>query len=275
MDDARAEPPGFFAGMTYPLRGARFVFRTHPVLMRYWLVPIVVTVAAFAGLVSVLVQYHTEIVASVWQPTQSPGVLGWLTRTLHSMLDWLLAIVIFALGGFAILLGSSVLAAPFNEALSGAVERIQGSLPSNTGSVASTLADILRSVGMELGKLLVLGAIMLPLLILNVVLPPVGGPLLVIVGPLISVTYVAIDYTDWPAARRGVDLRGRLLLLRHHPRPLLGFGIAAWALLFVPGLNLLLMPAAVAGGTLLYLDLEVWVRGEASVDAPVGPTFPS
>jgi uncharacterized protein involved in cysteine biosynthesis len=43
--------------------------------------------------------------------------------------------------------------------------------------------------------------------------------------------------------------------LKHWPA-MLGLGAAIWALLFVPLLNVLFMPAAVAGGTLLFLDLH-------------------
>jgi len=38
--------------------------------------------------------------------------------------------------------------------------------------------------------------------------------------------------------------------------PMFGFGTGVWLFLFIPFLNLFFMPAAVAGGTLLYLDLE-------------------
>jgi len=35
-----------------------------------------------------------------------------------------------------------------------------------------------------------------------------------------------------------------------------GFGTGVWILLFVPLVNLFFMPAAVAGGTMLFLGLE-------------------
>jgi uncharacterized protein involved in cysteine biosynthesis len=45
---------------------------------------------------------------------------------------------------------------------------------------------------------------------------------------------------------------------------MLGFGFAVWACLFVPLLNLVFMPLSVAGGTLLFLDLEAGIRGGSS-----------
>jgi uncharacterized protein involved in cysteine biosynthesis len=48
----------------------------------------------------------------------------------------------------------------------------------------------------------------------------------------------------------------RLRRAATHRAAYLGFGATVAALLFVPFLNLFLMPAAVAGGTKLFLDLE-------------------
>ena len=58
------------------------------------------------------------------------------------------------------------------------------------------------------------------------------------------------------AARRGWPIRARLGLLGRHPWLMFGFGLAVWGCLFVPLLNLAFMPLSVAGGTLLFLDLE-------------------
>ena len=52
----------------------------------------------------------------------------------------------------------------------------------------------------------------------------------------------------------------RLRLLRSHPGPLLAFGLCVWCFLFIPLVNLLLIPAAVAGGTLLFIDLGLGTR---------------
>jgi CysZ protein len=275
MSEQRTGPPGFFGGLTYPVRGMRFVFRTHPGLVRYWIVPVAVALVAVVILIAALVQHREELAASVWTPPDTDGTVGWLLAVLQSLTGWVLAAVILAVGGVGILLTSNVVAAPFNDALSAAVERLEGTLPAGAPTLVSVAADVARSISVELGKLLLLTIVLGPLVVLNLALPVLGGALLAIVGPLITVSYIAIDYTDWPAARRGVGFRGRLSLLRRHPRALLGFGVCAWALLFVPGLNLLLMPANVVGGTLLFLDLEVRRSGEASVDRAVGPAFPS
>jgi uncharacterized protein involved in cysteine biosynthesis len=42
----------------------------------------------------------------------------------------------------------------------------------------------------------------------------------------------------------------------------LGFGASVWVLLLIPLVNLFFMPAAVAGGTMLFLDLHPSKDGE-------------
>jgi len=70
---------------------------------------------------------------------------------------------------------------------------------------------------------------------------------------------------DWPAARRDATLGDRVETVKKHVRPLVGLGIGVWFLVHVPFVNLLFMPAAVAGGTLLFLDLD---GGSSSPDPP-------
>jgi CysZ protein len=101
---------------------------------------------------------------------------------------------------------------------------------------------------------------MLPLWILSFIVPVAGHLVYVAFGFLFSATYLALDYTDWPASRRDERIRVRLARARAHRWAYLGFGAMVSVLLFVPIISLFLMPAAVAGGTRLFLD----VTGEGS-----------
>lgn len=260
---------GFFSGLSYPIRGMRFVFREHPGLVRYWIVPVILTLLAFVGLGWAVIEHHAVWVARIWSPVPASGATGYAVRTLLVALDWLLVLLALALGSILVLLSTTVIAAPFNDALSAAVERIEGTLPEGRNAIADVTRDLVRSVVLELAKLAALFGLMTPLLILNLLLPAVGAPLAFMVGFAVTLVYLAIDYTDWPAARRGRGVRDRLRALGRDPGPFLGFGLATHALLFFPGVNLMLMPAAVAGGTLMFLDLER--RGEATAKEGVGP----
>lgn len=247
--------PGFMRGLTYPLRGMKYVFIEHPKLARFWIAPIAIVVSLLVGLVTLVARNHEVWLAKLWSPPSGEGawnsVLSWTYRAL----DTGFVVVAVLVGSVIVVLASSVIAAPFNDALSAEVERLEGRRPPNH-LAPSLLLDLLRSVVIELVKVGLWFTVMVPLLVLNVVAPLVGGPTLALVGPLVAIAYIALDYTDWPAARRGLSVRVRLHRIGHNSGPLLGFGLVAWTLLWVPGLNLFLMPGAVTGGTLLYLDLE-------------------
>ncbi len=281
---------GFFAGLGYPLRGARFVYREHRGLARLWVPPIVLTAAALAGAAWAGWHFRAQAVDALWAPPQGTGWLASFERELHSLLEWVMAVVLWVTGLVAVALGTSVIAAPFNDGLSAAVERLyfndredhatlppagqapagptlpRSSLrprargePSHAGHPTPPPVGVLRSVaqgvGLELRKLALYAVVMGPLFVLSLALPSVLTLVDSAVGFGFTALFLALDYTDWPASRRGLPPRVRLGMARAHPRALLGLGLGIWVLLFVPLLNLLFMPAAVAGATLLFCDL--------------------
>ena len=101
----------------------------------------------------------------------------------------------------------------------------------------------------------------------------IGQILYTAFGVVFTSAYLALDYVDWPASRHDRGVRYRFGMLRRHTSAMLGFGTGVWVLLFVPFVNLFLMPGAVAGGTLLFLDLEPGTRATSRVNqAPEPPS---
>jgi CysZ protein len=105
---------------------------------------------------------------------------------------------------------------------------------------------------------------MLPLLAVSLLAPGVGPIVQGAVGFSFTALFFAIDYVDWAASRRELPARRRLRWAFAHLRPMLGLGTGIWLLLLVPIVNLVFMPAAVAGGTLLFLDLELGAPADRS-----------
>lgn len=249
------DPRDFFRGLLYPVRGL-VILRRHPGMMRYWLPPIVLTTLALLISVWLASRYHDDALALLWTP---PGQGDW-QHWLLSALYWVVRAVAFVLGvGLAMLVTvvlANLFAAPFNDALSEAVEEVETGQPAPAFSLTRALRDLGRSVGLELVKVSIYAAVMAPLLVASWLLPGVGQALYMVFASLFTWLYFAIDYVDWPASRRGLGWRARLGLLRVRPFLMLGFGFAVAICLFVPLLNLCFMPFAVAGGTRLFLDLE-------------------
>jgi CysZ protein len=252
---------GFFAGLRYPFRGARFVFVEHPRLARFWIPPVLITAAAVVAVALLAVDWRGELLDAIWSSPTGEGWLATVARYLHSALGWVLAIAIFLIGVIAVALTSSVVAAPFNDALSEAVERIQGSKSASSLTLMGVLRDLRRTLVLECAKLSLYLVVMVPLFVLSLTVPVAGPAIYAVVAFYFTTIYFALDYVDWPASRRGLGLRKRIGLLAHHFGAMLGFGIGVWLFMYIPLLNLLFMPGAVAGGTLLFLDLTPQRQG--------------
>ncbi|MBW2263039.1 MAG: EI24 domain-containing protein, partial [Deltaproteobacteria bacterium] len=151
---------------------------------------------------------------------------------------------------------SSLFAAPFKDRLSEEVERIYKKKQAPPFSWRRFLRDLLLTVRLELGKSAVYVVIMAPSFLLSLFVPVIGQVLYTIFGYLLTIVFFAVDYTDWPLARRGRGVRERVRILRKHFVRMLGLGTGVWLFVFIPFVGLFFMPAAVTGGTLLVLDLE-------------------
>jgi CysZ protein len=256
----RLGPADFFRGTAYALRGLR-ILRKYPELARYWVVPILLTALALTGSFVVATRYHDDLLSLLWRSPAGSDLLAGVLRGVY----WLVRAFFFlvTLGGLLLLsvLLSGLFAAPFNDALSEAIEEREGGLRSPPFSLARLGRDLLRSVRLELLKLVVFAAIMTPLTIFSWLVPGIGHLAAAGIGGLFTVVYFAMDYIDWPASRRGLGIRARLSLFSRRPWLMLGFGVAVWGCLFVPILNIAFMPIAVAGGTRLFLDLESELQG--------------
>lgn len=95
-------------------------------------------------------------------------------------------------------------------------------------------------------------------------LPAVGQTVVPVIGALVGGWALAVELTGVPFARRGMRLRDRRQILHRH-RPLaMGFGVGVFVCFLIPLGAVLVMPAAVAGATLLTRH----ILGEPNVPSP-------
>ena len=78
--------------------------------------------------------------------------------------------------------------------------------------------------------------------------------------PVLSTLYgafaLSFDFNESVWERHLPGFRNRLRFMREHLSAFLGFGLGAVVMMMIPFVNLLLIPVAVAAGTLLYLDIS-------------------
>jgi CysZ protein len=238
----------------------RFVYVQHPKLARFWIFPILITGMALLIVFYGAGSYYDDLGGAVWSLfpeswNEATGWVGGLLRALRWFIELIAGILITLLGLVLVLVLSSVVAAPFNDALSEAVELILTGEPAPAFSFSRMLADIVRTLRLELLKVLVYLAVVGPMFVASFVIPGLGQ-VISLVGLALTAAYLGIDYVDWPAARRNWSVRDRVAFARRQLPAVVGFGTGVWVLLFIPLVNLFFMPAAVAGGTMLFVALQ-------------------
>ena len=238
-------PAPALSGPQYLGEGLKLVLS--PGLRLFVLLPLTVNLLLFAGLIGFAVQEF-----SGWVDAFMPSLPEWLSF-LQYLLWPLFVLLVLVLVFFSFTMLANIIAAPFNGFLAEKVEvvvRGQDDFPAF--SWAELMAMIPRTVGRELRKL----AYFLPragaLLILSFV-PGVNllaAPLWIVFG----IWMMAVQYIDYPADNHKLGWNEMLAWLREKRWQSLGFGGITYLALMIPFVNILMMPAAVAGATLF------WVR---------------
>lgn len=232
-------------GFRYLLRGLALIWK--PGVKTYAFTPIAINVIVFALLFWWGIQEFEQLLQ--WMlPDQGNWWIDWLRPVL-----WVLfALLAFLLLFFTFTVTANLIAAPFNGALAAKVEAsLTGESPAETG-FAGIIRDAGPMIWNEIKKILYAAAWVVPALILFLI------PGLNLVAPLLWLLLMAwlmaLEYLDYPMGNHDMPFKTMRGQLRRR-RPLaLGFGAAVLAVAIVPGLNLILMPAAVAGATALWVE---------------------
>jgi len=238
-------PSSLLSGPQYLLAGLQLMLR--PGLRLFVLIPVLINLLVFAGLFYLLVMQFEQLLIALMPSL--PEWLRWMEYLLWPLFVALLMVMLF----FSFTLVASLLAAPFNGLLSEKVERlVRGGVTAPSFHWSELLAIAPRTFQREWQKLSYFLPRALGLLVLSFipVLNLVAAPLWLLFG----IWMMAVQYLDYPADNQGVSWEAMLRWLRQRRWRGLGFGGATYAALLVPGLNLLVMPAAVVGATLFWIE---------------------
>ena len=175
-----------------------------------------------------------------------PDWLAWLETLLWLLLSLLALLLVFF--GFSLL--ANLILAPFNGLLAEAVEnRLRGTAMPDTSFIA-LLRQLPGIMLDELGKLFYFAGLALLVWLLSWI------PVLNLFAPLawfaLAAWVMVVQYADYPMGNHGMRFGPQRRLLRRHPMASLGFGGATAVLTMIPLLNFIVIPAAVAGATVLW-----------------------
>lgn len=234
------------SGPAYLLRGFHLMWQ--PGVRVYVIVPLLINIVAVIGLFLWL-----------WPPIQTmvdswlellPSWLMWLSLLVWPLV-WLLAILAFCL---VLTITANLFGAPFNGFLAARVEEnLTGKLPeSGLGLWQEGLLGLVT----ELRKLLFFILWAVPLVVLSLVLFFLPGMnlLIPVLWGIFGAYMLALEYVDYPAANHNLSFAAKRRLLAQNRWLTLGFGGVVTLVTAVPLLNLLVMPAAVAGATAMWVE---------------------
>lgn len=227
-----------FTGAGYLARGFRLLL--HPALRRFVLIPILVNLLLFVALTAVLIQQFGYLLnlMMVYLPS-------WLEFLAWIILG-LLALFVVLIYGYSFSLITNIIAAPFYGFLAERAEE----LVTGTKLDGETLLQMIpRTILRELRK--VWYFIWRGLLVLLLAFIPVIGPF---IAALWAAWSMSIQYSDYAADNHQWPFRELRRSLRSRAQSSMGFGALVMLGTMVPLLNILVIPAAVIGGTLLWLE---------------------
>lgn len=247
-----------------PVKGAGYFLRGLSMLpekgiRHFVLVPLLINILLFGG--------------AIWFLIDQMGF--WIDYLLSSILpdwDWLEflryllwplvagSILIVVYYSFSIV--ANIIAAPFNGILSEKVEqRLRGELVTDEGWKA-VIALIPRAVAREISKLIYYLPRLLLLLILTFI--PVIGWIAPLLWFLFGCWMMAIQYCDYPMDNNKVSFKDMKAALKQRRFTSLGFGGLVSVGMMIPLVNMLVMPAAVVGATIFWV--EEYASGQGEID---------
>ena len=237
-----------------PLRGANFLLRGLEMLPQkgirnFVLIPLLINIFLFTGAIWLLFDqmgYWIDYLLSAILPDWD-----WL-QFLRYLLWPLIAGLVLILVYYSFSVVANIIAAPFNGILSEKVEQQLRGVTVTDSGWQEILALIPRTVARELSKLLYYLPRLLFLIILAFI--PVLGMVAPILLFLFGCWMMAIQYCDYPMDNNKVSFRAMKDSLKQRRLTSVGFGGLVSFGMMIPLLNLLIMPAAVVGATIFWVE---------------------
>lgn len=254
----------FLTGVGFLFRGFA-TWRTAPGLMLLGMVPaVLVGVALVAGLLAL--GLNVERLTSAATPFAS----GWDEpyRTGSRIITGLAFLVVgYLIVVFSFTTITLIVGAPFYEKIWRHVESKFGPVPDRGEHGFWRTAR----KGLVDGFRLLVPAVLLgvPLFFLGLV-PVIGQALVPTVGALVGGWFLAVELVGMAFDARGFSFSQRRAALKSLRPMTLGFGAATYLIFLIPGGAVLVMPAAVAGATLL----ARFELGEPTEPAAASPALP-
>ena len=235
----------FVTGAGYFLRGLAMTFQ--PGLRSFVMIPLIANVVLFSLmgwlLYGVITNFYDAAMLTVPEWLQ---VLSWVMTPLLWLVTGLMA-------GYASTLLVLMLTSPFHALLAGKVEEsITGEPMPALGSIAAALLEVPRALFREIRKFLYYVPMALAVLILTII--PMFNAFAPLGWFLLGAWMMSLQFVDYPLDNHRLPFRAVRDACAERRLSTIGFGGTVAFFTGIPLLNLVVIPAAVIGATLLWCE---------------------
>ncbi len=237
-------------GFIYLFRGLKLVL-TDRRLFRLSIMPFMVNTVLF---ILFFLSFNTlAYYLYTWIFTQLTQQWYWaiLSGVVVGILLFVVSLLVVLFGFVAVGL---IVASPFNDLLSSAVEeKLTGEIAESDQSFAQQALFIMTN---ETKKMMVFLLCQMALILLNII-PGIGQITFLILNPLFISFVMAYEFMGYTLDRRGFGFTEKKQYIFSQTGMSFGFGGIVGLSLLVPIAHFMLMPAAVAGGTMFVVENAV------------------
>ena len=235
------------SGALYILRAIKVVFSDWKIF-RLAIMPMFINIALFAAFFA---SFNYFIYDWVYSSVFAEVDMAWYWDALYWLGGAVLFIISIAVVFFGFVAVGLIVAAPFNEFLSAAVERkLTGSVEEAKQTPLELGLFIMKNESKKIGIILL---IQISIALIAFV-PVVGQAVFMILTPLFLSAVMAFEFTGYTLDRRGLSFKEKRAYLQERAPLAFGFGLSVAASLMIPIINFALLPLAVTGGAMLVVD---------------------
>jgi len=238
-------------GFRYLIEGTKLL--TQPGMKRFVLIPLIANIIVFIFLTTLLIQYFSAVTQYFSDFLSGWAWLAYFAAIIATILSGLAAFIILLIYGYSFNIITNIIAAPFYGMLAEKIEnRLTGNVLPNETIASITIRTIKREMVklwyfISRGFLVTFGLFILAFI-----------PLLNFLVPILAILWGAwvltLQYVDYPADNNQMSFSELRKQIKSKRYSTIGFGAAILLGSIIPVINIFIMPTAVAGGTLFWIN---------------------
>jgi CysZ protein len=229
-------------GAAYLAKG--FSIMKTPGIRKYVIMPLLLNILLFGGLVWFGYTQISQLID--WMLAGVPAWLGFLEGLIWLLISFMAVFIVF----FTFTPIANIVAAPFNAIMAEKIEEQLTGDDINSGVSLSTL--IIDSIKSQFGKLVYILLWSAGLFLFSLI------PLINLIAPALWVIFGAwlltLEYMDYPMGNHDLSFAQQKQQVKSRRGLALGFGGSVMVMTSIPLINFLVMPMAVAGATVMWVE---------------------